>query len=450
MKQIINTLFPFYLDLHILQLEEYKLDRFLKWIASHFLVRKMSLKKPLVYTAKIKNIIFIYIGIVVISLFFNFWIFILLLIQPYIGFIAAVLILKPYEMYKRKEIIEKTRNKISAYKNLKVIGITGSFGKSSTKEILYQLLKGKYKTLRTPESFNTILGIARVVDFELDESYEYFICEMAAYKIGEIKEICYMVPPQFGILTGITTQHLERFGSLVNTVKAKFELVDAIHDKDKIVFNLNNENVLNEIIKRKIKNPNNVLGLGEVGFDKNGSNFEIEIKNKKYKVKTALFGFANIKNILAASAMAEKLGVSPKDIVSLIETLKPVDNRFVLQTQGKATIVNNTYSSNPQGFKETVETGKIVKGKKALVTPGLVELGELEKEIHLELGRFSRGVFDKVILVGKNNRTKFLAEGLGENCEFINDTREEYFKKIEELKGKYDWIFLENDVTENY
>lgn len=449
-KKIINFIFPIKLQLNILQLEEYKPLRFLKWIAKNFFVRNVPTKKALVYTSKIKNLLLIYALLCIISLFLNIFLFVIFIIMPFISLTLAVFILKPYEIYKRYKTIKDTKEKILSLRNLKVIGITGSFGKTSTKEILYQILKTKYKILRTPESFNTIFGVAKVVDLELDRSYQFFICEMAAYKIGEIKELCNMVPPDYGILTGITTQHFERFGSLENTIKAKFELVEAIKNKSDIVFNLDDENILAELKTRKIKFEENKVSAQNIKFTKNGSSFDLLINKSAYKINTSLFGFANIKNITLTANMALKLGLSPKEIANAINNLKPFDNRNVLINYGEVTLINNTYSSNVQSFKEMIETAKNVKGKKALVTPGIVELGSIEEEIHRQLGEKANGVFDEVILVGKNRRTNALSEKLGKNYLFIDDTRNEYSKKIEELKKKYNWIFLENDVTQNY
>jgi len=127
--------------------------------------------------------------------------------------------------------------------NLKVIGITGSYGKTSTKEFLYQILRQKYKVLKTPGSYNTLFGIYKVINHELDARYDFFICEMGAYKIGEIKELCDCVLPDFAILTGINEQHLERFGKIENTIKAKFEIVETLKDKATAAINHADENV---------------------------------------------------------------------------------------------------------------------------------------------------------------------------------------------------------------
>ncbi len=285
MKKLLKIIFPIKLHFTILQLEEYKYTRFIKWILKNFFKRSIAAKKPFAVTQKITYLTFLFILICIIlpivlfsitsSLLLSFLALIILLTQPWITLGLSLALLKPYEIYNRKKAIEDSRKKLLSCQNLKVIGITGSFGKSSTKEILYQMLKEKYDVLKTPESFNTIFGIAKVIDLELDNKYDYFICEMAAYNKGEIATLTYMVPPKYGILTGITTQHYERFGSLENTIQAKFELIDAIKDKDNIVFNLNDKNITGEVKKRKIENPSGFLTAKNTKFDKNGSSFDL-------------------------------------------------------------------------------------------------------------------------------------------------------------------------------
>lgn len=468
MKKLISIIFPIRLQLNIFQLEEYKYSRFLKWIAIHFLTRTNSVKKPLVTTQKVKLIIYfsllwLIIAFLAITLLTNLLmaiiISIVMLSQPYLLFGLSLLILKPYEIINRKKVIESSRNTILSAPNLKIIAISGSFGKSSTKEILYQLIKDEFKTLKTPESYNTVFGVAKVIDLEFDPSYEYFICEMAAYIKGDINELCHMAPPRYGIITGIAKQHLERFGNLKNIIEAKFELYENVSDKNNMSFNLDDPNITHELNIRRVANPygfglqnkNAAVRLDLIKFDKNGTSFNLIINNKNYPVSTKLFGYSNAKNILAAVSMALKIGLKPQVLVQKIKALTPASNRFVLTKLGSATMINNTYSSNTQSFNEIINTAKQIEGRKVLVTPGLIELGREESQIHLEIGKNLQGVFDLVILVGKNNKTVKLSRGLGnKKCEFIDDTRESYWNKINNLSNKFDWIFLENDLPQNY
>jgi UDP-N-acetylmuramoyl-tripeptide--D-alanyl-D-alanine ligase len=470
-KQI-NIIIPIKIQLTVLQLEEYNYARFMQWILDNFFTRTIPTKKELRITTKLKlilalaviSLLVLTIAIYLIfqNLLLSSFVFLLLLSQPYLSIGIALAIIKPFEQVYKQKIINKTRQKINSNKNLKVIAITGSFGKTSTKEILYQLTRGVFRVLRTPESFNTAMGISKIVDFELNSDYEFFICELAAYKKGEISKLCYMTNPSFGVLTGISKQHLERFGTLENTISAKFELLDYLENPNKMIFNLDDININKELRKRKIENP---YGYGLVSkyaqikaknirFNKKGSAFDLIIKGKIYKVKTHLFGYQNINNILAASSIAVEIGLRPNYVAREINNLLPFPNRCELSSfkNGKIVIVDNTYSSNPAGFLETIKTAKAIKGRKVLVTPGLVELGKEEKVVHKSLGKLTKGVFNKVVLVGNNPRTRAFAKGFSntQQVEFIKDERDRYFQKLKELKEDFRWIFLENDITQNY
>lgn len=457
--KILSSIFPINLYLNIFQLEGYDVVRFLKWVFKNYSVRNIPQKRSLVYTVKTKLLLALSLTInllifLALTWIIGFWtsliVALLILTQSYILLTISRLILYPFELLVIQNNISKTNKKIKSLKNLKVIAITGSYGKTSVKEILYQLIKDDFKTLRTPESYNTTLGIAKVVNYELDSSYKYFICEMAAYHNGDIYKLCKMVPPNYGILTGITSQHLERFGSFKDIVKTKFELYESVKNKDNFIFNLNNKNIKEEADRRNILNSKGYLKSSNLFFSQSGSEFDFYVGEKKYYAKTNLFGKSNIENLTGAMAAALKLDVKIDRIVEKIGNLTPVASRFVLKNKNNATIVDNTFSSNDESFKEMVETAKMVKGSKVLITPGLVELGEKESEINYSVGKLVDGIFDNIILVGDNNRTRSFAKGLKTKAEIISDTRKDYFAKIEELSNKYDWIFLENDVTENY
>lgn len=459
--KIFKILYPINLQLTILQLEGYSPTRFLRWIFRNFFKRNLSQKRDLVITSKLKTItaISIIINLVIIVTFLQYFrglalaivVSMIISTQTYIFLLLATLILKPYEFIIKSITVKRTKEKISSLKNLTVIGITGSYGKTSVKEILFQLINDNNNTLRTPESFNTVMGIAKVADYELNRTYKYFICEMAAYKKGEIKELCKMVNPKFGILTGITTQHLERFGSLQNIIKTKFELADSIRYEKNMIFNLADSNVKSEALKRGIKPLQGYVKISNINFNKNGTSFSLVYKKAKYNLTTPLFGTGNIENISGSIAMALMLGVDIQKIIKRVKTLRPLSSRFSLSSVGgKALIVNNTFSSNEKTFAETVKTANAVSGKKALLTPGLVELGYKEIDVNRQIGDVANRAFDKVILVGNNKRTKAFAKSLTRKPEFINDSRKEYTEKINALKDSYDWIFLENDLTQNY
>ena len=150
---------------------------------------------------------------------------------------VIILFTNPFFNFQKKRIIKKAAAKIRTLKKVKVIGITGSYGKTSTKEFLFTILSQKYKVVKTEGNNNTNIGVARTVLNKVSNNADYFICEMGAYKIGEIAEICGIAKPEIGILTGINEQHLDLFGSIENTIQAKFELIRALPENGLAVLN---------------------------------------------------------------------------------------------------------------------------------------------------------------------------------------------------------------------
>lgn len=367
--------------LHILQLEGYDPIRFLKWWVRNMFKFKLENKKPLVWTGKAK---YIY------ALSGGFW--------PLM--FVALLILQPYEIINRWRVKFKTRSKIEKLKadGLRIIGITGSYGKTSTKEFLYQILKQKYRVLRTPESYNTVFGIAKVVDLELDNNYDFFICEMGAYKRGEITELCEMVDPDYGILTGINEQHLERFGSLENIIKAKNELVDYVSKKG------------GQMV---------IYGQGE-------------------------YSHPMEQNIEGAMKMARILGVTkqPKSF------LQPEHRLKVIERGDNLTIIDDAYSANVNGFEAAIKFLQKFPGYRVVVTPGITELGSKTWEIHNKLGKLIDQVADVVVMVGKNERTISLSQSLSpKKFEFVDSVS--HWRKFVDPSRKTVLLF-ENDLPDNY
>lgn len=387
---------PFIAHLHILQLEGYQPIRFLRWWLKNPFKFRLENKKTLVWTGKTK---FIYV--------FSAGLWPLMFL--------GLLILKPYEVANRWRIKHRVRSKISRLKTqgLKVIGITGSYAKTSTKEFLYQILKTKYRVLRPPESYNTVFGIAKVVEWELDESYDFFICEMGAYKRGEIKELCEMVLPDYGILTGINEQHLERFGSIENIIKAKFELVD---------FVLNKRGTM-------VANAGSELVYSTPGVEYYGK---------------GIYKHPAEQNIAGAMKMARILGIRQKPQ----SLLQPEHRLEIIERGENLTIIDDAYSANVTGFEAAMKFLQRFPGYRIVVTPGIAELGPRTKEIHRRLGKLLDQAADRVILVGKNDRTISLSQSLnGGKFEFVDSVSQ--WRQFVNPKRKTILLF-ENDLPDNY
>src|SRR5258708_611222 len=458
-----NKLFPYKLQLQIFQLDEYSVSKFLHWISKHFLTRAIQNKKPLVWTQKAKVIyslaILLALLLVVILTFrlkfLGLILGIFLTTQAYILLILAYYLLLPLDQYKKNKIKQETKNKLSSFSKLTVIGITGSYGKTSVKEFLYHILKTEHQVLKTPESYNTPFGIAKVVDLELDDSYEYFICEMGAYHIGEIKEICDMVNPKYGILTGINEQHLETFGSLENTIKGKFELIESLPDNSFGIINIDNPHIRNNYQNyRKKLIP---YGFGDENFSirnirhqAHGTDFTLILDRKEYHAQTKLLGKPNLQNILAAATMSYMLKVKPHTIITAIAGLQPVPHRLeIKRIYDSLTVIDDAYNSNVNGFKEALALLSTFNTPKILVTPGIVDLGDQTFSIHKKLGELLDEI-DYVFLIGKSERTRGIKEGIkNKNKVRETETLKEVWTEIKDLKLQHPVVLLENDLPDN-
>lgn len=471
LKSLINTTFPLKDHLYILQLEEYKSSRFLRWFLQHPFHRNLEKKKKLVWTRKAQFLFSTSLLLICTACY------LLLTISPRtilalplvfasspLFLVGSLALLKPYEVINKELIIQSTQSHLTNYPTLTIIGIAGSFGKTSVKEILKHILSEKYKVLTTPKSYNTVFGIAKIVFESLKGDHKIFIVELGAYQRGEIKTICQMTKPQIGVLTGINEQHLERFGSLENTIAAKTELLEALPSNGLAVINKDSR-FADEIIS-KIKTKAITYAIErradiwatEIRVTEKGSQFKFALdKGGGKNITTPLLGRHNISNILAATAVALELGMRLDDISKAVKNLSPPPHRLELINPGSGVlIIDDSYSANPDGFKAALEVFKnFWCRRRIVVTPGIVELGEKEEKIHKELGKLIGEACDTVIFVGKNSRTEALKEGLEETkfpeerIAIVRDL-EEAKRRLKTLSQPGDLILFENDLPDQY
>ena len=349
---------------------------------------------------------------------------------------------------------------------LKIIGITGSYGKTSSKNILSDILNIKYNALPTPKNLNTNYGLMITINNHLSKFDDIFIAEMGAYKKGEIKSLCDMVHPKYGILTTIGTAHLESFGSEKNIQEGKFELIESLPSEGVGVLNKDDP----KQVSYKLKNDCKILWIGIdnkdvdvhasniVGTNK-GCKFDVVFKGDKnvYTFETKLLGKHNVYNILASIALGREFGISVENLIKAVKQVQPVEHRLELKKLGGFYQIDDAYNSNPVGAKSALEVLSMMDGDKVVVTPGMIELGEKEEEYNREFGKqiamISKANY--VILVGKK-KTKPIYEGLllngfkEENVILTNDVKEAY-TIINGLKGKKDlYALFENDLPDTY
>lgn len=412
-QSILSLLFYIYLW----QIKEYRIDRLLchletktgrKQIIDHFNIFKWKgLLRP-VFTLK-AVLIFVF------ALFSGFraWFFFLkllpfdfslrilialVLVNASAPFLVslAVFLLKPITFLLKKIIILLAKRKISLFPNLIVIGITGSFGKSSTKEFLTTILAEKFRVLKTPKNWNTEIGVAKTILRYLKGDHQIFVVEMAAYKRGEIGAICEIVRPKIGIITGINEQHLALFGTLSNTVKAKYELIEALPKDGLAVFNGDNPYCRKLAEKTKIKK--RIYSLKMVkNIEVRKKKISFELKKQPFQLN--LLGVFNISNFLAAFCVAKELGMSSLGVAEATKKIQPLKGTMKSFTGvNGAFFIDDTYSSNPEGFMAALSYLENQRGRKIIVTPGMIELGKSSSKIHQKIGKKMALVCDLIIL----------------------------------------------------
>ena len=436
---------------------------------------KEQSKKPLVITPRIKRLyttMTILYLIPCILIYMNFDIYdldvailslgLLCYFNPLMILLANI-INKPIEKIIFEHFKIKAKKKLKNMKNLKKIAITGSYGKTTTKNILNDILSVKYNSFATEKSFNTMNGLMISINNKLDKFCDIFVAEMGAFRKGEIKEKCKFIKPQYGIITTIGKAHLESFGNIHNTQKAKFELIDSLPDDGVAVLNMDDEYQTSYESKSKCKkywismNKKDAdLYAYDIELSAKGTKFRCKFKNeeKSEVFETKLLGRENIYNILEGMMMAYALGMNTNEIALGLKRIKPVEHRLeLIEYDEHITIIDDAYNSNPVGSRMAIEVLSMMEGKKIIVTPGMIELGDEQNVANRELGHYIAKVCDEVILIGLE-QTKPIYNGLQDmqykedNIHILNDVKKA-FPLMKELAGKEKtYVLLENDLPD--
>jgi len=364
---------------------------------------------------------------------FSFWLLLFDILAPF-TISLTVLFSQPFFVFFRNQtLIGKARAKREKFKDLIVIGITGSYGKTSTKEFLATILSEKYKVLKTKEHQNSEVGISQCILNDLRSEHQIFVCEMGAYNKGGIKFLCEIAKPKIGILTGINEQHMATFGSQENIIKTKFELIESLPEQGIAILNWDNK-----FIKSKVK----ASASAKTSADREKSKFKVKSQKlcstkekvdfwaenimagedwiafdvlskegEKGSLKLGLFGVQNIENLLMAIACARELGMSFDEILRACEKIESWQGGMKLKRRVNGIdIIDATYSANPKGVLLHLDYLKLWRGKKIIVMPCLIELGRASREIHEKIGKKIGETCDLAIITTKD-RFKEIKKG---------------------------------------
>ncbi len=474
-------------QLYLLQLENYEIFRYFKLILKKGIIPSKSMRSKLVWTGKAKVILILSLvihlfGAKIISLgvwhfTHNFWLSIViyvlaLIILTFFHFIfhgISVFLLSPIHLYLKNKIVAKARIKISSLPNLKVIGIAGSYGKTSMKEALKSALCESFKVSATPDSVNTPIGIAKFIETEINQETQILIIEMGEHYKGDVAEICDMARPDIGVITGVNESHLERLHNLKTSIETVFELAQGVKESGVLVLNADDHNVR--------ENFSNFVGDKKKYFYSSENNRLSRFQTTDYKISTEdLMSYFNICDegkilvgvkskilgeyirgmALAVMIVAKELGQPRTNMIIGLEKLKPISHRLepIVNPNGLI-VIDDSYNGNPNGVKEAIKLLDRFKGhRKVYLTPGLVEMGSKAKEVHEEIGKNLANSVDLVLLV-RNSVTPYIEHALIKNG-FANsniiwyDTAQEAHKSLDKVLQKGDVILFQNDWGDQY
>jgi len=433
---------------------------------SAFLFYKKAWKKPRFTN---KAVVLFATTIIVLAFFALFFInnFLLLIIIAEVAIpLATFLIVQAFQLPTfliKNKIYNTAREKILAHKDLTVIGITGSYGKSSTKEFLYALLSSKYKVLKTTGNINTEIGVAKTVIDQLGADHQIFIVEMGAYKKGEIKLLCDIVKPKMGIVTGVNEQHFALFETFENLLSAEGggELAESLSKKGVLFVNGDNKYCLDLYKKftgnkkiyslnNKIVNPN--IWAEDIEVSENNVSFIVLTKDKEMAhVQANVLGKHSVQNLLGAILIAKELGMSLEEISEACRNIVPQLGGMVLKNgKNGIKIIDSSYSANPNGVLADLDYLSIFKNKKIIVMPCLIELGEKSSEIHEKIGKKIGQVCDLAIITTEDKfkeiETGFKMTGKGEGKILLCDNSKDIYSVSAPFCKPGDAVLLEGRV----
>ncbi len=512
-----STVFGSLESLHMLQLESYQLDGYRRWIAankerayvkgfvsaivsllamtafsffagvwtyfltavvalgcgviSFLLYRRRPAKKKLVFTKRVWRLVAVHAAL---------WFAVYLLLDVAGDFVIQVralpfavpaawvwtlalsaLLAQPMEKAINRRFFRDAQKKLRENPDLIRIGITGSYGKTSTKFILATILSEKYAVLATPSSFNTPMGITRIVREQLQPRHQVFLAEMGARHKGDIAELVDLVHPKYGLLTSVGPQHLETFGTIETVAATKYELIEGL-PADGAAFFAGDGGIC-EALYAKTTIDKTLAGLTEncavraedVRVTTEGSTFSLVAPQGRIACKTPLLGRHNIQNAVLCAAAALKLGLTLEQVAAGLAKVEPVEHRLqLIRGAGGVTVIDDAFNANPAGAKAAMEVLAGFPGRRICVTPGMVELGEEEKELNRIFGRQMAAACSIAILIGKK-RSEPLHEGLreggfAEENIHVVASLDEATALLARTTQPGDVVLFENDLPDNY
>jgi len=426
--------------------------------------KKEKLKKPFVVTERVKRLIAMHAATAFAVLLFAF------ALSPVLGCLVpafeallialAALCAQPIEKNINLQFVNDAKKRLEQNPNLIRIGITGSYGKTSTKFLLRDILSVKYNVLATPSSFNTTMGVTRVIREQLMPGHQVFIAEMGARHVGDIKELVDLVHPTMGLLTSVGPQHLDTFGTIERIKNTKYELIDGL-PQDGIAILARDGAICEELYARcplKAKYmPGDLMRAEDIEVGPWGTRFTLtDVKTgESARCQTRLLGEHSIANLLLCCTAARVLGMTPAEIAAGVLRCQPVEHRLQLLDGGAGvTIIDDAFNANPVGAKAALRVLEKFPGRRIIITPGMVELGGEEAAFNRSFGEQMARSVDVAILVGRRHTQPIvdglLAGGFPQEHIHVVGSLDESTKVLHAMMTAGDVVLYENDLPDNY
>ena len=439
---------------------------------------KYRQKKPLVFTPRVKRLcgVLVLVSVVLFALLMLIfkrndaansklmlsWLppYALMMAAPCLPMLAGYCA-QPIENKINHGFYVKAQTKLASMKGLVNIGITGSYGKTSTKYCLAEILSEKFNVFYPKASINTPMGLSKVINEDLTDEHQVFIAEMGARHVGDIKELVELVRPEYGMITSVGPQHLETFKTVKNVANTKFELIEGLPKKGCAFFAADGGEV--DKLFERAKGKKKRAGMGEGFMNMYAENIEVgafgsrftlvEAEGESIQVETKLLGKHNISNIILCCQVARELGMTLEEIAEGVKRIKPVKHRLQL-LNGPMNVIDDAFNSNPVGAKEALNVLHSFPGRHLVITPGFVELGADEDKFNYNLGCQIAATCDAAILVGPKHtnpiREGLLQSGFDANAIAVVNTLEEASALIPKFVKNGDAVLFENDLPDNY
>ncbi len=384
-------------------------------------------------------------------------------LAPQLVLLGTVLV-QPVERYFQEGFKRQARRHIASRPDLTIIGVTGSFGKTSTKFVVAEILRQKYNVLATPGSYNTPMGLCLVINERLRPEHQMLILEMGMRYRGDIRELCEIAQPDAAIVTSVGPAHLETMGTIENIAREKSDIIRHARSGAPVFLNMDDPLVaqMAEIaggrVWRVSANGHREADIvaSDIAYGPEGTSFTVrDDTGSSASFTTKLLGSHNVLNILLGVAVGREMGLRLRQIAHAVKRVDPVKHRLQLRQKGGVTIIDDAFNSNPVGARNAVEIlGQFNSGRRVIVTPGMVEMGERQDKENRALGELIAEHADLALLVGRNQtepiREGLRAGGFPDEQVKVFDT---LFDAQDFLKGFLrdgDVVLYENDLPDQY